>query len=68
MRLRSNLLVTMENLTRALDLQKKGETQVATPFEIPKKGHSIGVGFWGLDGASSVITARLKMGCWLTIR
>ena len=42
-----NLMVTMENLVRAFDLQKQGETKVATPFEIPKKGHSIGAGFWG---------------------
>ena len=42
-----NLMVTMENLTRAMDLVKAGETKVATPFEIPQSGHSIGVGFWG---------------------
>lgn len=42
-----NLMVTMENLVRAFDLQKKGETKVATPFEIPKTGHAIGAGFWG---------------------
>jgi hydrogenase large subunit len=42
-----NLMVTMENLVRALDLQKRGETKVATPFEIPSRGHFIGVGFWG---------------------
>ena len=42
-----NLMVTVENLVRAFDLQKRGETKVATPFEIPSKGHFIGVGFWG---------------------
>jgi hydrogenase large subunit len=42
-----NLMVTIENLSRAFDLQKRGETKVATPFEIPDKGHAIGVGFWG---------------------
>ncbi len=42
-----NLMVTVENWVRAQDLLKRGETKVATPFEIPKKGHSIGVGFWG---------------------
>ena len=42
-----NLMVTLENFVRAMDLQKRGETRVATPFEIPAKGHSIGVGFWG---------------------
>jgi hydrogenase large subunit len=42
-----NLMVTVENWTRALDLQKRGETRVHTPFEIPAKGRHIGVGFWG---------------------
>ena len=42
-----NLMVTLENLLRTFDLQKRGETKVATPFEIPSKGHAIGVGFWG---------------------
>ena len=42
-----NLMVTVENWTRALDLQKRGETRVHTPFEIPSKGRFIGVGFWG---------------------
>jgi hydrogenase large subunit len=42
-----NLTVTLENLLRALELVKRGETRVSTPFEIPAKGHAIGVGFWG---------------------
>lgn len=42
-----NLMVTLENWKRALDLQKRGETQVHTPFEIPRKGRYRGVGFWG---------------------
>ena len=42
-----NLMVTIENWTRALDLQKRGETRVHTPFEVPKTGRQIGVGFWG---------------------
>jgi len=42
-----NTMVTMENWVRAQDLIKRGEKQVATPFEIPSKGHNIGVGFWG---------------------
>ena len=42
-----NLMVTIENLARAFDLVKRGETRVSTPFEIPSKGHAIGVGFWG---------------------
>jgi hydrogenase large subunit len=42
-----NLMVTLENLVRAYGLQKRGETKVATPFNIPQRGHAIGVGFWG---------------------
>lgn len=42
-----NLMVTLENWLRALDRQKRGETLVHTPFEVPRKGRQIGVGFWG---------------------
>jgi len=42
-----NLMVTVENWVRANDLRKRGETRVHTPYEIPKKGRFIGVGFWG---------------------
>ena len=42
-----NLMVTVENWVRAMDLQKRGETRVHTPFEIPPKGQFVGVGFWG---------------------
>lgn len=42
-----NLMVTLENWRRALDLQKRGETRVHTPFKIPAKGQYRGVGFWG---------------------
>ena len=42
-----NLMVTVENWVRAMDLRKRGETRVHTPFEIPAKGRFIGVGFWG---------------------
>jgi hydrogenase large subunit len=42
-----NMMVTMENWVRANDMVKRGETKVATPFEIPKKGQFRGVGFWG---------------------
>jgi hydrogenase large subunit len=42
-----NLMVTMENWQRALDLQKRGETRVHTDFKIPRRGHYRGVGFWG---------------------
>ena len=42
-----NLMVTVENWVRAMDLYKRGETRVHTPFEVPKTGRQIGVGFWG---------------------
>ena len=42
-----NLMVTVENWVRAMDLQKRGETRVHTAFEVPKTGRQIGVGFWG---------------------
>ncbi len=40
-------LVAMDNWLLALDLLKKGEERVHTPFVIPKEGMYIGVGFWG---------------------
>jgi hydrogenase large subunit len=40
-------LVAMVNWVTALDFMKKGVTKVSTPFEVPKKGEQIGVGFWG---------------------
>lgn len=40
-------MVAMENWVIALDLLKQGETKVSTPFEMPKSGTQIGVGFWG---------------------
>ncbi len=40
-------LVAMDNWLIALDLLKQGRDRVHTPFEIPKKGLQIGVGFWG---------------------
>jgi hydrogenase large subunit len=42
-----NLMVTLEQWTRAQARLKRGDTKVATPFEIPKTGRHIGVGFWG---------------------
>lgn len=42
-----NMMVTMENWVRAQDLLRRGETRVATPFEIPQDGNHIGVGMWG---------------------
>jgi hydrogenase large subunit len=41
-----SMLVAYENLHIAFDLIKKGHSQVATPYEIPKTNR-IGVGFWG---------------------
>ena len=40
-------MVAMDNWMIAMDLLKQGETRVHTPFEVPKKGMQIGVGFWG---------------------
>ncbi len=40
-------LVAMDNWIYAMDCLKKGRTEVHTPFEPPKKGEQIGVGFWG---------------------
>lgn len=40
-------LVAMVNWLAGLELVKKAETRVSTPFEVPKHGQQIGVGFWG---------------------
>lgn len=40
-------MVAMDNWLMAMDLLKKGDTKVSTPFEIPKKGTHIGFGAWG---------------------
>lgn len=40
-------MVAMDNWMLAMDLLKQGHTQVHTPFEQPRKGTQIGVGFWG---------------------
>jgi len=40
-------LVAFDNWLRGLDYLKKGETRVATRFEVPRRGERIGVGFWG---------------------
>jgi hydrogenase large subunit len=31
----------------AMDRLKLGDTRTSTPFEIPKRGEQLGVGFWG---------------------
>lgn len=40
-------MVAMDNWLMAMELLKQGETRVHTPFEPPKEGMQIGVGFWG---------------------
>ena len=42
-----NTLVSMNDWLKGLDYLKYGKTEVSTPFEIPKKGRQVGVGFWG---------------------
>jgi hydrogenase large subunit len=40
-------MVAFDNWLIGLDLLKQGKSQVHTPFETPRKGTQIGVGFWG---------------------
>lgn len=40
-------MVAFDNWQRGMDLLKAGKTKVSTPFELPRKGTQIGVGFWG---------------------
>lgn len=40
-------LVTFDNWRLAMERVKVGDTKTSTPFEIPKKGERLGVGFWG---------------------
>ncbi|MDP9471927.1 MAG: nickel-dependent hydrogenase large subunit, partial [Chloroflexota bacterium] len=40
-------VVAFDNWMLGLDLLKQGHTRVHTPFEPPRKGSQIGVGFWG---------------------
>lgn len=40
-------LVAFDNWLIGLDLLKQGNDKVHTPFETPRKGFQIGVGFWG---------------------
>jgi hydrogenase large subunit len=40
-------IVALDNWMIAMELLKKGQTQIHTPFEPPKQGVQIGVGFWG---------------------
>lgn len=40
-------MAAMDNWLMAMECLKQGDTQVATPFEIPRRGTHIGAGFWG---------------------
>jgi hydrogenase large subunit len=40
-------MAAMDNWLMAMECLKQGDTDVATPFEIPRKGTHIGAGFWG---------------------
>jgi hydrogenase large subunit len=40
-------LVALNNWVAAMDRLKLGDTRTSTPFEIPKRGEQLGVGFWG---------------------
>jgi hydrogenase large subunit len=40
-------VVAFENWLLGLDLLKQGHDRVHTPFEVPRNGSQIGVGFWG---------------------
>src|SRR5512132_578057 len=42
-----NMCVAFDNWLIGLDLLKRGYDKVHTPFELPRKGTQIGVGFWG---------------------
>ncbi len=42
-----NAMVAMNDWLKGLDLLKNGKTEVATPFDMPKHGTQVGVGFWG---------------------
>jgi hydrogenase large subunit len=39
--------VAFDNWLVGMDLLKQGKDQIHTPFEVPRKGSHIGVGFWG---------------------
>lgn len=40
-------MVAMNNWLAAMDRLKNGDTKTSSPFEIPKTGERLGVGFWG---------------------
>ena len=40
-------LIALVNWRTAMELLKVGDTRTSTPFEIPRSGEQVGVGFWG---------------------
>ena len=40
-------MVAFENWRLAAEYLKNGDVKTSTPFEIPKRGEQLGVGFWG---------------------
>jgi len=40
-------LVAMNNWLKGMELLRAGKTAVSTPFELPRRGTQVGVGFWG---------------------
>ena len=40
-------MVAFENWRLAAEYLKNGDVRTSTPFEIPKRGEQLGVGFWG---------------------
>ncbi len=40
-------LVAMNNWLQGMELLRAGKTAVSTPFELPRRGTQVGVGFWG---------------------
>ena len=40
-------MIALNNWTAAMERLKDGDTKTSTPFEIPKHGERLGVGFWG---------------------
>ncbi len=51
-------MIAYDNLLLGLDLMRKGETAVSTPYEVPQD-HRIGVGFWG--AGRGYLTHHLEM-------
>jgi hydrogenase large subunit len=51
-------LIAYDNLLIGLDLMRKGETAISTPYEVPKD-ERVGVGFWG--AGRGYLTHHLSM-------